>query len=67
MNQKEFKKFGKNKQVPANVLKWIWSNKETLLALIALLFPKKKDEPDVQAKGGDEEKEPDPGTTPPAP
>lgn len=39
---KELQQFGKSKQIPANVLKWIWNNKETLLALIALLFPAKQ-------------------------
>lgn len=57
MNQK-LKDFGKSKKVPANVLKWMWNNKEELLALIALIFPKK-----VQTLSD----EPDPGTTPPPP
>lgn len=59
MNQ-QLKDFGKSKKIPANVLKWIWNNKETLLALITLLFPKK-----VQTMDGSGD--PDPGTTPPPP
>lgn len=42
MNQRQFFQTAKKKKIPASVLKWIWDNKETLLALIALLFPGKK-------------------------
>lgn len=41
MNQQQFIETGKGKKVPANVLNWIWKNKDLILSLIIALFGKK--------------------------
>lgn len=45
------------------VLPWLFEHMDDIIAI----WKKLKDKPDVVAKGGDDPKDPDPGTTPPAP